>query len=313
MASVLGRMFGAGEVGGGTFMGLPGGRDGDIVLFGADTATPYASVGAYCTGGAAAIRAGASDLSANLAHVNFDLGGAMVPDGVRIVDGGDLPVDPDDAAVNRARLSEAVGAVARRGGVPVLLGGDDSIPIPVLDGLSASGRALWVVQVDAHIDWRDEVEGERLGLSSPMRRASEMAHVAGLVQAGARGIGSARPGDVEDARAAGARLFPMRRIAAEGIAPVLAAVPAGVDVMLAFDFDVLDPAAMPAVIARAPGGMDHWTALDLIAGVAAKARIVGASFCEFCPERDIDGQGARAAAGLVAAALGCIARPQAGV
>jgi agmatinase len=38
-----------------------------------------------------------------------------------------------------------------------------------------AGRGpLTVIQVDAHLDWRDEVRGERFGWSSPMRRASEM-------------------------------------------------------------------------------------------------------------------------------------------
>ena len=56
-----------------------------------------------------------------------------------------------------------------------------------------AGRQVVILQIDAHIDWRDEVGGEHWGLSSNMRRASEMAHVTGIVQVGQRGIGSARP------------------------------------------------------------------------------------------------------------------------
>jgi agmatinase len=308
-------MFGSDGSAHRTFFGLPSfdGEDVDIVIFGADTATPYPSVGAYCAQGAVAIRAATTDLAANLGHVNFDLGAPVLPRGVFAADGGDLHTEAGDAAGNRARIEAAVSRVVARGAVPVVLGGDDSLPIPVLRGLSGHCRELWVVQIDAHIDWRDDVGGERLGLSSPMRRASEMDHVTGLVQAGARGIGSARPDDLADAVGFGARIFPMRHLAANGIAAVLDSVPEGSDVMLAFDFDVLDSAAMPAVIARAPGGMDYWTALDLIDGVASRARIVAATFCEFMPSRDIDGQGARVAAGLVAAALGCIARARTGV
>ena len=51
---------------------------------------------------------------------------------------------------------------------------------------------FFVLQLDAHIDWRDEVKGVRDGYSSTMRRASEMPWVKGIIQVGARGVGSAR-------------------------------------------------------------------------------------------------------------------------
>jgi agmatinase len=312
MASTLARMFGSGRST--TFLGLPGEASRpDIVLMGADTATPYEGVGAYCAGGADAIRAGAADFAANLGHVNFDLGGPTVPDGACVVDAGQIETDPKDAAGNRARIAARVAGTVQTGAVPVLLGGDDSLPIPMLEGLAGRGAPVWVVQVDAHVDWRDEVGGERFGLSSGMRRASEMGHVAGLVQVGARGIGSARPDDLRDARARGAHLVPMRDLARTGVAAALAPVPEGARVALVFDWDVLDPAIMPAVIARTPGGMDYWSAVELIAALAGRGRIVAASFAEFMPDRDIDGQGARTAAGLVATTLGCIARARAGV
>lgn len=309
----LAEMFGSGE--GAGFLGLPEIQDLDAlpsgtaaVVFGADTATPYPSVGAYCSGGAAAIRAGARDFAANRTHVNFDIGRPVALPDVHLLDGGDLTIDPARPADNRDAISGAVKSVVGQGAVPVLLGGDDSIPYPVLCALEDLERPIHVLQVDAHIDWRDEVQGERLGLSSPMRRASEMPHVAGIVQVGARGIGSARPTDLDDARRAGAKLFPMREVARSGIGPALQALPANEHVVLAFDWDVLDPAIMPAVIARTPGGMSYWDALDLIEHVARRCRLVAAVFAEFMPERDIDMQGARTAAGVVAATLGCIAR-----
>src|SRR5690349_16922999 len=79
----IGAMFGAGDVT--TFMGLPAASVDDArgaaAILGATTATPYASVGAYCRGGPAAIRAGAAPYAANLLHMDFDLGGAIFPDG----------------------------------------------------------------------------------------------------------------------------------------------------------------------------------------------------------------------------------------
>ena len=81
----LGTMFGAGGVS--TFMGIPACPDpetimGGIALIGADGCTPYPSVGFYCAGGPAAIRAAGAAYAANLSHMNFDLGGPVFPSGV---------------------------------------------------------------------------------------------------------------------------------------------------------------------------------------------------------------------------------------
>ncbi len=302
-------MFGAGAVD--TFMGLPSVAPDDVArgvaILGVDGCTPYASVGSYCAGGAAAIRAGAAPDAANAAHVDFDLGAPMLPKGAVAVDCGDIAVDHGDAAGNRARIGAVIATVLARGAVPVLLGGDDSVQIPMLAELAKVGP-LAILQIDAHIDWRDEIAGERWGLSSTMRRASEMAGVGPIVQVGQRGIGSARPQDVADALAAGVTFVSAREVAAEGIGRALAAVPAGARVAICLDVDGLDPAIMPAVIGRTAGGLGYWDVLGLIEGVAAKGRIAAVGVVEFMPDRDIDGQGALLAAQLVAGIVGVVAR-----
>ena len=311
--TTLGGMFGAGEVE--TFMGVPRCRDlsrlkAVTVILGADCATPYPTAGAYCAGGAAAIRSAAAEYAANLSHVNFDLGGIGWPED-SVVDAGDLEQDPVDAAGNRARIFGAVSQILDRGAVPVLLGGDDSITIPAIEAFGARGTYT-ILQVDAHIDWRDEVQEEHLGLSSVMRRASEMEHVGRIVQVGQRGLGSARPGDMRAALDWGVELVPGGEVARDGVARALELVPARADVIVCFDFDALDPSIMPAVIARTAGGLGYWQALELIAGVASKARIRGIVFTEFMAARDVDGLGSATAAQLVTSALGLISRQQAG-
>lgn len=307
----LGTMFGAGEVE--TFLGLPKCRDlsrmsAKMALIGADGCTPYPAVGFYCAGGPAAIRAAAASYAANLHHVNFDLGAPILPDGAEAVDAGDLPQDAGDAAGNRARIFGAVSQVLDRGAVPLLIGGDDSLPIPMLEAFGARDRAFHILQIDAHIDWRDEVGGERLGLSSTMRRASEMAHVAGIVQVGCRGIGSARTGDLEDALDWGVEFVPAGEAVRTGVGRAVDLIPEGAEVIICLDLDALDPSVMPAVIGRTAGGLGYWQVLELIAGVAEKARIAGFDMVEFMPERDIDGQGAMVAAQLLAAVMGIVAR-----
>lgn len=307
----LGAMFGAGEVD--TFLGLPRCRDlsrlsAKIALIGADGCTPYPSVGFYCAGGPAVIRAAGAAYAANLAHMNFDLGGPVFPAGVDAVDAGDLPQDESDPEGNRARIFGAVSAVLDRGGVPFLIGGDDSLPIPMIEAFGARGQTFWVLQIDAHIDWRDEVGGERLGLSSTMRRVSEMDHIEGIVQVGSRGIGSARMTDVQDAVDWGVAFVPAGQVAREGVGAAVDLIPEGVNVIVCLDVDALDPSVMPAVIGRTAGGLSYWQVLELVAGVAEKSRIAAFDMVEFMPDRDVDGLGAMLAAQMLAAVMGIVAR-----
>ena len=191
--------------------------------------------------------------------------------------------------------------------VPVVLGGDDSIPIPMLQAFEGRGKYT-IVQIDAHIDWRDEVDGEHWGLSSTMRRASEMDHIERIIQVGARNIGSARPGDYADAQAWGVRFFTARDIASQGMAPVIDAIPDGSSVIICFDCDALDPAIMPAVIGRAPGGLAYWQTIELLTAISGKARIAAFDLVELMPDKDVDGLGALTAYRMVAVLLGLVCR-----
>lgn len=283
----------------------------DIVVFGADCATPYANVGPYCAGGPAAMRKGGADYNGAMSKMNFDLGGPTVPDGVVAVDAGDLSVKADDPEANRAAIRSATSKILAAGAVPMLLGGDDSLPTPMLEAFAALGRPITILQIDAHIDWRDEVQGTRFGLSSTMRRASEMAHVERIVQVGLRGVGSARVSDYQDALDWGAVFVMADEVAQSGYVRAVDAIPEGSDVVVCFDCDGLDPAIMPSVIAPTNGGLSYQQALGLIRAIATKARIAGFDLVEFMPSADVNGQGARTAAQLLAGVLGTIARQRA--
>lgn len=307
----IGTMFGGRNVD--TFLGLPrcddlGRLQPGAAILGAPCATPYASVGPYCADAPRTIRQTSARYAGALQHMDFDLGGPILASGaVPAVDCGDLPFDAADAAGNRARIRDAVGAMLEADAVPVIVGGDDSIPIPLFEAFAGRGP-FTVVQVDAHIDWRDEVDGERYGLSSTMRRASEMGHVERIVQIGARGLGSARPADYRDALDWGVEFVTARELHETGVEAALAHIPEGAPVLLAFDCDALDPTTMPAVIGPAPGGLTYWQAVDIVQGVARRGRIAAFDLVEFMPARDIHGLGALTASRLLVNAIGAIVR-----
>jgi agmatinase len=141
-----------------------------------------------------------------------------------------------------------------------------------------------------------------------MRRASEMDHIERIVQVGCRGIGSARPADLQAALDWGVEFVPAGEVARDGVWRAVDLIPEGADVIICLDLDALDPAVMPAVIGRTAGGLGYWQVLELIGAVAERSRIVAFDMVEFMPERDIDGQGAMVAAQLLAAVIGLLAR-----
>ena len=276
-----------------------------VAILGAPQATPYrAGTLSHSAGAPAALRQVLTGYSRDRDHYDFDLGDLSPTD---VEDCGDVPGDPADAGGNRERITGAVRALLARRAVPVVLGGDDSVPIPVFRAFEDHGP-LTVVQVDAHLDWRDEVHGERYGWSSPMRRASEMAWIRHMVQVGLRGVGSARRAEVADARRWGVQIVTAEEVHRDGIARALSLVPDGVPCLVTVDCDGLDPSIMPAVMAPAPGGLSYWHVVNLIHGVARKTRIAGFDLVELAPERDSHGLSARTAARIVCNAIAAISK-----
>ncbi len=298
-----------------TLMGLPAGtladlEPGRVAVFGAAEATPYdpaeASHSALAPG---AIRAASASFKGQLRQHDFDLGATPLPfppdegdAGWIGVDLGDVATKPKIPAENRAVIEAATRAVLAAGAVPVVLGGDDSVPIPVLAGFAEHGPVT-VVQVDAHVDWGDVIRGEANGYGSPMRRASEMGHVAGMLQVGIRGLGSGEAWQHDDARAWGSRLVTAREWHRLGAEAVLAKLPEGCRFVLSIDCDGIDPSVFPAVAMPTPGGLTYEDCLDLLHGLSRGGTIAGLIVAEYVPERD----DALRSSALVAARLAAVA------
>ena len=301
-----------------TFLGLPSvepaamaSGDADAVILGVPFGVPYPTPGpaAGCAEAPAAIRTRSQRMARFATHHDFDLDGPMLPPGspYRVVDVGDVPGSADDGAGNSAATEAAVRQLLDADATPLLLGGDDSVPIPFLRAYADHGP-ITVLQIDAHLDFRDEVAGVRDGYSSAMRRASEMGHVKRIVQVGLRGVGSARSADVADARAAGNLLVTARELDERGVPWLLAQLPADGSIVVAFDLDGLDPSVAPAVSGTAPGGLTYAQAASLLLGLTERARVAGAVFTEMVPALDVNDLTALVVVRLLTILLGGMAR-----
>lgn len=182
--------------------------------------------------------------------------------------------------------------------MPVLLGGDDSVAEPFVTGWR-DAEPVSVVQIDAHLDYRDSAAGERHGYSSPMRRASEMDHVRRVIHVGQRGVGSARPSDVQDSLRAGNVIVPARELARVGASGVADHLEPAERFVIVYDVDGTNPAEIPAVRAPVAGGPDVAQLGDLFEALAARGSLEGLVVTEFEPELDDDGTGALSLARLI--------------
>jgi agmatinase len=299
-----------------TFAGLVAAKhdalgDAKVAILGAAHGSPYEpGVASHAADGPRALRHQSQLFAGQLTQVDFDTGLVLQEHDRKglIVDCGDLELDLSDAATNRARITQAVRSILDAGVVPVVIGGDDSVPIPVLAAYNGRGP-ISIVQVDAHVDWGDEIRGNRYGYGSPMRRASEMPWVRAMVQVGIRGLGSGTADQHDAARDWGSRIFTMSDLRRFGIAQVLEALPKGQDCFVTIDFDGMDPSVIPAVNMPTPGGLSYQDILELLHGVANRAPIVGATLVELVAARDdVHGVSAMTASRIALSIIGLIAK-----
>lgn len=264
--------------------------DADIAVLGIPFGMPYrpATMANDQSRAPDAIRHASLEVDYTRHHYDWDLGGPLL-DGkdIKVVDCGNVTADMSDHKEHYRRAEKVARMVFNAGASLITLGGDHGVPIPVMRALEAHGCAITLVHIDAHLDWRHEVNGETEGYSSPIRRASEMPWFDKIVQIGIRGIGSARTAEVNDALAYGADIITAYEMHDIGIDAVLDRIPDGGPYYLTIDADGLDPTIMPAVVAQTPGGLNWLQARRLIHGLINKGRVVGMDLVEIAPKYDV--------------------------
>ena len=275
-----------------TFIGAPPATlddlgDARVVVMGASEASPYGGETSHSARAPTALREASMTFARQLRQLDFDLDATMLPEEGYggIVDIGDIPTSVRDAGANHAAIRDAVAGVLAIGAVPTVLGGDDSVPIPVLDGYREAGPVT-ILQIDAHVDWGDTIRGNPNGYGSPMRRAAEMPWVDAMVQVGIRGLGSGQAWQTEDARAWGSRIVTSRAFRELGPAGVAALIEPGARVVISIDCDGLDPAIFPAVAMPTPGGLGYDDVVALFHAIRDRAEIAGLILAEYVPDHD---------------------------
>ena len=177
------------------------------------------------------------------------------------------------------------------GKMPVILGGDHSVPFGAIQAYSERFPNLSILHLDAHADLRNAYEGFTWSHASIFHNVmTRLQGVDRLVQAGVRDLGSA---ENEMIQSSGGRIVtffdsdlaaekesgtPFARIA-DRIVETLTDT-----VYLSWDIDGLDPTLCPHTGTPVPGGFSWNEAIALLrALVRGRKRIVGLDLCEVSP------------------------------
>lgn len=192
-------------------------------------------------------------------------------------------------------------AIHAAGTVPVSVGGDHSVTLPILRAV-AKHRPVGMVHVDAHCDTGDDYLGSRFHHGAPFRRAVEegLLDAGRVIQIGIRGTTNVK--DMwKFSRDSGMRVLSMDefhdrgwRFALEEARRVVGAGP----VYVSFDVDGLDPVYAPGTGTPEAGGITMIEAMRLVRGLDG-LDVIGGDVVEVAPPFDPSGLTAFNAASIL--------------
>lgn len=160
------------------------------------------------------------------------------------------------------------------------LGGEHTVTVGMVQAMHERYPDLWVVQLDAHSDLRDEYAGSPYSHASAMARVVEFCPLVGL------GIRSGIAGERERLKPPSQVYYAheMRQMgAARWMEQVFKLV--GPRVYLTIDLDFFNPAEMPAVGTPEPGGFGWYETLDFLRELFSRQEVVGGDIVELMPLR----------------------------
>ncbi|URI11068.1 agmatinase [Aquincola tertiaricarbonis] len=228
--------------------------------------------------------------------------GAAPFDSLQVADLGDVPINTYSLAKSVEIITDFYRPVLAAGCIPLTLGGDHTIALPILRAMAERHGPVALVHVDAHADVNDEMFGERIAHGTPFRRAVEEGLLQGnkVWQIGLRGSGYAAD-DFDWPRQQGFTVVPAHEVWWQSLAPLMARVRDSIGnapCYLSFDIDGIDPAYAGGTGTPEIGGLTVPQALEIVRGCRG-LNLVGCDLVEVSPPYDTSGNTALLGANLL--------------
>ncbi len=248
------------------------------VVFG----VPFDVTSTYRTGarfGPSAIRQASLNIETYSFRADKDI------EDIAIHDAGDLHISTEPQKTVDA-LKLVVQDILAVGKKPVAMGGEHTITLGILKGLGDSAKKTAVVSFDAHLDLREEFLGLTLSHTTFMRRISEEAKPAKIIEVGTRAVCKE---ELAYAKKAEVDYVTAHQIRKDGAGQTVQKIKEKLapyeKVYISVDIDVLDPIYAPAVQNPEPEGIDTSTLIDILTGLCDE-RVVGFDVLEVAPVYD---------------------------
>ncbi|SHG69568.1 guanidinobutyrase [Cognatiyoonia sediminum] len=217
--------------------------------------------------------------------------------------------DLGDVAINTFSLSDTIriiedtyDAFLKDDFIPMTLGGDHSLTLPVLRSIAKKHGPVALVHVDAHADVNDEMFGERETHGTVFRRAYEERLITAdkVFQIGLRGTGYTAD-DFNEAADWGFNQWIAPDIWHKSLTPLAEEIKSRIGdqkTYITYDIDSLDPSFAPGTGTPEIGGLTTPQAMELIRGLRG-LNIVGCDLVEVSPPYDPSGNTALVGANLM--------------
>lgn len=203
-----------------------------------------------------------------------------------IADIGDAPINPLNKDLSIEMITQHFAKIKALGIRPIAIGGDHTIPTPILRGLASKENPVGMLHVDAHADTLDHFCGDSVNHATFVRRTMEegLLDPARVVQLGMRGSRFS-PDDIQFGIDAGFTVITFEDYEnmgrAEAIKLIQSVVGKG-NTYVSIDIDGLDPGHCPGTAVPELGGIlpkDMQVILRALRGTD----IIGADISEVAP------------------------------
>jgi len=220
-----------------------------------------------------AIRKNSYNFETYLLELGIDLSDILANDW------GNLDIT-EDQDKNEKLLEDLVLKIVNEGKFPIGLGGEHSLTPAAVKAAHTKYPNLAVVILDAHLDFRNEYEGNTKSHATVTKRVSEIVGVDNVRPIGIRSVSQS---EITEARSVGLKFVEsgwteLREYLADVIDDLEGPV------YLSLDMDAIDPAFAPGVGTPEPFGMTPYEVIQTINFFAD--RIVGFDCVEVCPPYD---------------------------
>lgn len=223
-------------------------------------------------------------------------------DSLQVADIGDVPINTFHLPKSMDIISGFYAEVLSHDCIPLTLGGDHTVTLPILRAVAGKHGPVGLIHVDAHADVNDSMFGEPIAHGTPFRRALEekLIESTRVVQIGLRGTGYSAA-DFDWCRQQGFRVVTAEQCWYRSLEPLMAEVREQLGsgpVYLSFDIDGLDPSVAPGTGTVEMGGLTGSQGLEIVRG-AWGLDIVGGDLMEVSPPYDPSGNTALMGATLL--------------